>query len=51
MDEQAFLKAVEIRDRIVHPHAVSDWKLSKHELTIIDMAWDWFGVQMIACLG
>ena len=45
---QRFLSAVAIRDRITHPKAPSDWRISDKENSLIEAAWKWFGEHLVA---
>lgn len=42
-----FLKAIPIRDRIVHPKAASDWRVTPEDLCTADRAWVWFGEALV----
>ena len=43
-----FLKALEIRDKIVHPKRATDWQITTEDVAVIDAAWVWFGQNMVA---
>jgi hypothetical protein len=42
-----FLKAIPIRDRIVHPKAAPDWRVTPEDLNTADRAWVWFGEALV----
>ena len=43
----AFLRAIDIRNRIIHPKSASDWTISKEDLALVDAAWLWFGGEIV----
>jgi hypothetical protein len=43
-----FLKAIPVRDRIVHPKAASDWRVTPADLRTADRAWVWFGEALVS---
>lgn len=44
---QAFLAAIELRDRVVHPKSSTDWRVSEKEAELCDKAWHWFGENLV----
>ena len=44
---QAFLLAVDIRDRVTHPKTTTDWSISDADNGHIDSGWKWFGEHLV----
>jgi hypothetical protein len=42
-----FLRAMEIRDRVIHPKRIEDWKTTVEDVAVVDAAWEWLARHML----